>query len=65
MPTSPPVIIDMRCLQDPNYAERGIGNGDKVIVYDANGLSSAGRASDDRRGRLPSWWPPRVAGWSA
>jgi thiosulfate/3-mercaptopyruvate sulfurtransferase len=33
-------------------AERGIGNGDKVIVYDANGLSSAGRA----------WWMMRLFG---
>ena len=33
-------------------AERGIGNEDKVIVYDANGLSSAGRA----------WWMLRLFG---
>jgi thiosulfate/3-mercaptopyruvate sulfurtransferase len=33
-------------------AERGIGNGDKVVVYDANGLSSAGRA----------WWLLRLFG---
>jgi thiosulfate/3-mercaptopyruvate sulfurtransferase len=33
-------------------AERGIGNGDKVVVYDANGLSSAGRA----------WWMLRLFG---
>src|SRR5665213_3649753 len=33
-------------------AERGIGNGDRVIVYDANGLSSAGRA----------WWLLRLFG---
>ena len=33
-------------------AERGIGNGDRVIVYDANGLSSAGRA----------WWLMRLFG---
>lgn len=33
-------------------AERGIGNEDKVIVYDANGLSSAGRA----------WWLLRLFG---
>src|SRR3984957_13600739 len=33
-------------------AERGIGNDDKVIVYDANGLSSAGRA----------WWLLRLFG---
>ena len=32
--------------------ERGIGNSDKVIVYDANGLSSAGRA----------WWLLRLFG---
>jgi thiosulfate/3-mercaptopyruvate sulfurtransferase len=33
-------------------AERGIGSEDKVIVYDANGLSSAGRA----------WWMLRLFG---
>jgi thiosulfate/3-mercaptopyruvate sulfurtransferase len=33
-------------------SERGIGNDDKVIVYDANGLSSAGRA----------WWMLRLFG---
>ncbi|HEX5319965.1 MAG TPA: 3-mercaptopyruvate sulfurtransferase [Stellaceae bacterium] len=33
-------------------AERGIGNGDRVVVYDANGLSSAGRA----------WWMLRLFG---
>src|SRR5580704_9931583 len=33
-------------------AERGIGNENKVIVYDANGLSSAGRA----------WWLMRLFG---
>ncbi|MBV9555324.1 MAG: 3-mercaptopyruvate sulfurtransferase [Alphaproteobacteria bacterium] len=33
-------------------AERGIGNDDKVIVYDAHGLSSAGRA----------WWLLRLFG---
>jgi thiosulfate/3-mercaptopyruvate sulfurtransferase len=33
-------------------AERGVGNEDKVIVYDANGLSSAGRA----------WWLLRLFG---
>jgi len=33
-------------------AERGIGNGDRVIVYDSNGLSSAGRA----------WWLLRLFG---
>jgi thiosulfate/3-mercaptopyruvate sulfurtransferase len=33
-------------------AERGIGNDDRVIVYDANGLSSAGRA----------WWMLRLFG---
>ena len=33
-------------------AERGIGNEDRVIVYDANGLSSAGRA----------WWMLRLFG---
>ena len=33
-------------------AERGVGNDDKVIVYDASGLSSAGR----------SWWLLRLFG---
>lgn len=33
-------------------AERGVGNGDRVVVYDANGLSSAGRA----------WWMLRLFG---
>jgi thiosulfate/3-mercaptopyruvate sulfurtransferase len=33
-------------------AERGIGDGDRVIIYDANGLSSAGRA----------WWMLRLFG---
>jgi thiosulfate/3-mercaptopyruvate sulfurtransferase len=33
-------------------AERGIGNDDKVVVYDTNGLSSAGRA----------WWLLRLFG---
>src|SRR5579862_5868696 len=33
-------------------AERGIGNDDRVVVYDANGLSSAGRA----------WWMLRLFG---
>src|ERR1700730_8780028 len=33
-------------------AERGIGNDDRVIVYDANGLSAAGRA----------WWLLRLFG---
>jgi thiosulfate/3-mercaptopyruvate sulfurtransferase len=33
-------------------AERGIGNGDRVVVYDAVGLSSAGRA----------WWMLRLFG---
>jgi len=33
-------------------AERGIGNDDRVIIYDANGLSSAGRA----------WWLLRLFG---
>ncbi|MGH7092547.1 MAG: sulfurtransferase, partial [Stellaceae bacterium] len=33
-------------------AERGIGNDDRVIVYDTNGLSSAGRA----------WWLLRLFG---
>ncbi|MGE5270435.1 MAG: 3-mercaptopyruvate sulfurtransferase [Thiohalocapsa sp.] len=33
-------------------AERGIGNDDRIVVYDANGLSSAGRA----------WWLLRLFG---
>jgi len=33
-------------------AERGIGDGDRVVVYDAVGLSSAGRA----------WWMLRLYG---
>jgi thiosulfate/3-mercaptopyruvate sulfurtransferase len=32
--------------------ERGIGNGDRVVIYDSNGLSSAGRA----------WWLLRLFG---
>jgi hypothetical protein len=32
-PTS--LIIDMRCLQDPNYAERGIGNHARCILASA------------------------------
>jgi glycosyltransferase involved in cell wall biosynthesis len=29
------LIIDMRCLQDPNYAERGIGNHARCIIASA------------------------------
>jgi glycosyltransferase involved in cell wall biosynthesis len=31
----PPLIIDLRCLQDPDYAERGIGNHTRCIVHAA------------------------------
>jgi len=32
---STPLIIDLRCLQDPNYAERGIGNHARCIIASA------------------------------
>ena len=44
--TSLPHMIPSAGRFAAKMVERGIGNGDKVIVYDANGLSSAGRA----------WW---------
>lgn len=34
---SPYLIIDMRCLQDRNYAERGIGNHARCIIRHAPG----------------------------
>ncbi len=35
MPTSPPLIIDMRCLQDPAFAQRGIGHHARCIATSA------------------------------
>jgi hypothetical protein len=35
------LIIDMRCLQDPNYAERGIGNHARCIIASAPAPFSA------------------------
>lgn len=50
--TSLPHMIPSPQRFAEKMAERGIGNDDKVIVYDANGLSSAGRA----------WWLLRLFG---
>jgi thiosulfate/3-mercaptopyruvate sulfurtransferase len=50
--TSLPHMIPSAERFAAKMAERGIGNADKVIVYDANGLSSAGRA----------WWLLRLFG---
>jgi len=50
--TSLPHMIPSPARFSEKMAERGIGNGDKVVVYDANGLSSAGRA----------WWLLRLFG---
>ena len=50
--TSLPHMIPSAARFGEKMAERGIGNGDKVVVYDANGLSSAGRA----------WWLLRLFG---
>jgi thiosulfate/3-mercaptopyruvate sulfurtransferase len=50
--TSLPHMIPSAERFAAKMAERGIGNTDKVIVYDANGLSSAGRA----------WWLLRLFG---
>ena len=50
--TSLPHMIPSPELFARKMAERGIGNDDRVIVYDANGLSSAGRA----------WWMMRLFG---
>jgi thiosulfate/3-mercaptopyruvate sulfurtransferase len=50
--TSLPHMIPSAERFAAKMAERGIGNEDKVIVYDGNGLSSAGRA----------WWMLRLFG---
>ena len=50
--TSLPHMIPSAESFAAKMAERGIGNEDKVVVYDANGLSSAGRA----------WWLLRLFG---
>jgi thiosulfate/3-mercaptopyruvate sulfurtransferase len=50
--TSLPHMIPSAARFAQKMAERGIGNEDRVIVYDANGLSSAGRA----------WWMLRLFG---
>lgn len=50
--TSLPHMIPSPARFAEKMAERGIGHEDKVIVYDANGLSSAGRA----------WWMLRLFG---
>jgi thiosulfate/3-mercaptopyruvate sulfurtransferase len=50
--TSLPHMIPSAERFAAKMAERGIGNEDRVIVYDANGLSSAGRA----------WWLLRLFG---
>jgi thiosulfate/3-mercaptopyruvate sulfurtransferase len=50
--TSLPHMIPNADRFAAKMAERGIGNDDKVVVYDANGLSSAGR----------TWWLLRLFG---
>ncbi|HEX3882925.1 MAG TPA: 3-mercaptopyruvate sulfurtransferase [Stellaceae bacterium] len=50
--TSLPHMIPSAERFAAKMGERGVGNGDKVIVYDANGLSSAARA----------WWMMRLFG---
>ena len=50
--TSLPHMIPSAERFAAKMAERGIGNDDRVIVYDVNGLSSAGRA----------WWLLRLFG---
>jgi thiosulfate/3-mercaptopyruvate sulfurtransferase len=50
--TSLPHMIPSAERFAAKMAERGVGNGDRVIVYDSNGLSSAGRA----------WWLLRLFG---
>src|SRR5215469_14356644 len=50
--TSLPHMIPSEARFAEKMAGRGVGNGDRVIVYDANGLSSAARA----------WWLLRLFG---
>ena len=50
--TSLPHMIPAAERFAAKMAERGIGNGDRVVVYDSAGLSSAGRA----------WWLLRLFG---
>jgi thiosulfate/3-mercaptopyruvate sulfurtransferase len=50
--TSLPHMIPSAERFAEKMAERGIGNDDRVVVYDSNGLSSAGRA----------WWMLRLFG---
>ena len=50
--TSLPHMIPAAARFAEKMVERGVGNGDRVIVYDANGLSSAARA----------WWLLRLFG---
>src|SRR5271155_157219 len=50
--TSLPHMIPSAQRFAAKMAARGVGNDDRVIVYDANGLSSAGRA----------WWLLRLFG---
>src|SRR5581483_6259957 len=50
--TSLPHMIPSAERFAQKMAERGIGSDDRVVVYDANGLSSAGRA----------WWMLRLFG---
>jgi thiosulfate/3-mercaptopyruvate sulfurtransferase len=50
--TSLPHMIPSAARFAEKMAERGIGNEDKVVVYDSNGLSSAARA----------WWLLRLFG---
>lgn len=50
--TELPHIVPTAEIFAQKMAERGIGNGDRVIVYDSVGLSSAGRA----------WWLLRLFG---
>ena len=50
--TSLPHMIPSAERFAAKMAERGVGNDDRVIVYDVNGLSSAGRA----------WWLLRLFG---
>src|SRR5580658_3637445 len=50
--TSLPHMIPSAQRFAAKMAERGVGSEDRVIVYDANGLSSAGRA----------WWLLRLFG---